>query len=104
MRWDRFFFTLDATPELQNVNTLFGRVVNDTLFNVLSLNDIELEPGTDRPTYPPTIKSAVVVENPFNDLVPRITAAERKEQDLAKREMKIERAKQREFSKRKGTK
>lgn len=100
----RFFFTLDRTDELQNRNTIFGRVAGDTLFNVLKLNDTELEPGSDRPVYPPTIKSAEVIDNPFEDIVPRITAKERKEQDRAKREMKLERAKQREQGKRKGTK
>lgn len=63
----RFFFTLEATPGLQNRNTLFGRVVDRTLANVLSLNDIELQPGTDRPTYPPIIESAIVLENPFGN-------------------------------------
>lgn len=100
----RFFFTLDRADELNNRNTLFGRVVGDTLFNVLKLNEIELEPGSERPTYPPHIKSVEVRDNPFDDIVPRITAKERKEQERAKREMKIERAKEREQSKRKGTK
>lgn len=50
------------------------------------------------------IKSVEVVDNPFPDIEPRITAKERKEQDKAKKEMKLERAKQREASKRKGTK
>ena len=97
-------FTLDRADELNNRNTLFGRVVGDTLFNVLKLNEIELEPGSERPTYPPRIKSVEVRDNPFDDIVPRITAKERKEQERAKREMKIERAKEREQSKRKGTK
>lgn len=100
----RFFFTLDQTTELQNRNTIFGRVAGDTLFNVLALNELEIEPGSERPTYPPVIKSVEVVDNPFEDIVPRITPKERKEQDKAKREMKLERAKQRELAKRKGTK
>lgn len=54
--------------------------------------------------YPPTIKSVEVKDNPFADIVPRITAKERKEQNRAKKEMKFERAKQREQGKRKGTK
>ena len=45
-----------------------------------------------------------MLDNPFEDIVPRITPKERKEQDKAKREMKVERAKQRELAKRKGTK
>lgn len=102
--------TLDATPELQNKHTIFGRVSGDTLFNVLKLQEVELAPGTDRPVYPPAIKSVEIVDNPFDNdnpndkIVPRITAQERKEQERAKREMKIERAKQREQGKRKGTK
>jgi peptidyl-prolyl cis-trans isomerase SDCCAG10 len=71
---------------------------------VLSLSELELEPGTERPVYAPTIKSVEVLDNPFPDIKPRITAAERKEQNKAKREMKLERSKQQELSKRKGTK
>ncbi|KAL8283132.1 hypothetical protein RQP46_005910 [Phenoliferia psychrophenolica] len=100
----QFFFTLDATAELQNRNTIFGRVAGDTLFNVLALNELEIEAGSEKPVYPPTIKSVEVIDNPFEDIVPRITPKERKEQDRAKREMKVERAKQRELAKRKGTK
>ncbi|KAM0755514.1 cyclophilin-like protein [Meredithblackwellia eburnea MCA 4105] len=100
----QFFFTLDSTMELQNRNTIFGRVAGDTLFNVLALNSVELEPDSERPTYPPVIKSVEVLDNPFQDIVPRITAKERREQERAKKEMKIERAKQREAGKRKGTK
>ena len=58
--------------------------------------------------YAPTIKSAEVRVDPFDDsddpIRPRITAAERKEQERAKREMKAERAKERQQGKRKGTK
>lgn len=100
----RFFFTLDRAPELDGQNTIFGRVAGDTLFNVLKLNELELEPGTDKPVYPPKIVSAEVLENPFEDIVPRITAAERKEQARAKREMKRERAQEKLQGKRKGTK
>lgn len=78
------------------------------MFNVLKLQEVELEPNSDRPTYPPIIKSVEVKDDPFEDgpdkIHPRITAKERKEQEKAKREMKMERAKQREQGKRKGTK
>lgn len=75
---------------------------------MLKLSEVELQPDSDKPVYPPMIKSAEVRVDPFEDtddpIKPRITAAERKEQDKAKREMKKERAKQREGAKRKGTK
>ncbi|GAA5856325.1 hypothetical protein JCM8547_000868 [Rhodosporidiobolus lusitaniae] len=105
----QFFFTLDAIPELQNKHTLFGRISGDSLFNLLKLNELELEPGSsDTPTYAPVIKSVEVRVDPFehsNDPIrPRITAQERKEQERAKREMRAERAKQKSQGKRKGTK
>jgi hypothetical protein len=42
-------------------------------------------------TYsPPKIKTIRIVENPFDDIVPRITAAEKREQLKAKLEAKVE--------------
>jgi hypothetical protein len=39
---------------------------------------------------PPKIKTIRIVENPFDDIVPRITAAEKREQMKAKLEAKVE--------------
>ncbi|BGP52602.1 Peptidyl-prolyl isomerase cwc27 [Rhodotorula sphaerocarpa] len=105
----QFFFTLDAAPELQNKHTLFGRVTGDSLFNLLKFSETELEPGSsDRPVFAPKIKSAEVRVDPFEDSAdpvrPRITAEERREQEKAKREMKAERAKERQQGRRKATK
>ncbi|GAA5981445.1 hypothetical protein JCM10908_004111 [Rhodotorula pacifica] len=105
----QFFFTLDATPELQNKHTLFGRVTGDSLFNLLKFSEVEIEPGmSDKPVFAPVIKSAEVRVDPFEDsanpIRPRITAEERREQEKAKREMKAERARERQQGKRKGTK
>ncbi|BGP21573.1 peptidyl-prolyl cis-trans isomerase, cyclophilin-type [Rhodotorula toruloides] len=104
----QFFFTLDAAPELQNKHTLFGRVAGDSLFNLLKLQEVELEPGTDKPVFPPTIKRAEVRVDPFEDgpdpIRPRITAEERREQEKAKKEMMAERAREKKQGKRKGTK
>ena len=44
--------------------------------------------GTD--ISPPKIKTIKIVENPFDDIVPRITAAEKKEQAKARAEAKVE--------------
>ncbi|RKP10406.1 cyclophilin-like domain-containing protein [Thamnocephalis sphaerospora] len=38
----QFFITLGATPELQNRHTLFGRIAGDTLYNALSISELEL--------------------------------------------------------------
>lgn len=35
----QFFFTLGDTPELQNKHTIFGKVVGDTLYNMLKLEE-----------------------------------------------------------------
>lgn len=39
---------------------------------------------------PPKIKTIRIVENPFDDIIPRITAAEKREQTRAKMEAKVE--------------
>ena len=81
----QFFITLDATPELQNKYTIFGCVGGSTIYNVLSLADVEIsatEP--DRPVYPPKLLRAEVIHHPFRDLVPRITPAERQAQQEAR--------------------
>jgi peptidyl-prolyl cis-trans isomerase SDCCAG10 len=38
----QFFFTLGSTPELDKKNTLFGKIVGDTLFNMLKLGEGEI--------------------------------------------------------------
>ena len=80
----QFFFTLDKAPQLDGSHTIFGRVAGDTVFNLLKLDDIELV--GERPRYPPSLLSAEVLDNPFPDIEPRITAAERKEQRAARLE------------------
>ncbi|KAG6811073.1 hypothetical protein H0H92_009101 [Tricholoma furcatifolium] len=54
-----------------------------------------------RPVYPPKIKTIRIVDNPFDDIVPRITAAEKRAQQRAKEESQRERE---EMERRKGAK
>ncbi|KAL9939022.1 hypothetical protein V8E36_001835 [Tilletia maclaganii] len=83
----QFFITLDATPELQNKHTIFGRIEGPTIYNVLALADVELRKDEpDRPVYAPKLLTVEVLDNPFDDVVPRITREERREQERAKRE------------------
>lgn len=35
----QFFFTLGATPELQNKHTIFGKIGGNTIYNMLKLED-----------------------------------------------------------------
>ncbi|CAD6909756.1 unnamed protein product [Tilletia controversa] len=83
----QFFITLDQTPELQNKHTIWGRIEGPTIYNVLALADVEMrQDEPDRPVYAPKLLTVQVLENPFDDIVPRITREERKEQDRAKKE------------------
>lgn len=66
----QFFFTLGPTQELQNKHTLFGKVVGDTIYNMIKLQDLEVGPD-DRPLHPPKILKTKVLINPFDDIVPR---------------------------------
>eukprot|EP01132_Coremiostelium_polycephalum_P005268 gene5268-6559_t len=69
----QFFITLDKTEELTKKHTLFGKVVGDTLFNILKVNEIEIGEN-DMPLFPPKIISTDVIWNPFDDIVPRVTS------------------------------
>ncbi|KAJ1034714.1 hypothetical protein NDA13_000970 [Ustilago tritici] len=81
----QFFLTLDATPELQAKHTLMGRVVGKTIYNLLELAEgVELD--GDRPKYPPKLLEVKVLQNPFDDLRPRVTKDQRREMERKERE------------------
>lgn len=67
----QFFLTLGDTKELTGRNTMFGKVVGDTLFNLVRMGQGECEEGTERPVYPVKILGGEVVINPFEDMKPR---------------------------------
>eukprot|EP01114_Cavostelium_apophysatum_P017923 TRINITY_DN5426_c0_g1_i1.p1 TRINITY_DN5426_c0_g1~~TRINITY_DN5426_c0_g1_i1.p1 ORF type:complete len:539 (-),score=195.90 TRINITY_DN5426_c0_g1_i1:14-1474(-) len=79
----QFFVTLDKAPDLQNKHTIFGKVTGDTIFNILKLNDLQVDEN-ERPLYPPKIISAEILSNPFDDIKPRkgkIVAPEKSKKD-----------------------
>jgi len=65
----QFFITMGETPELNNKHTLFGKVVGHTVYNMIKLQDGELE--DDRPVRPHKIVRTKVLINPFPDIEPR---------------------------------
>ncbi|KAK9390092.1 cyclophilin-like domain-containing protein [Lipomyces mesembrius] len=66
----QFFITLAATPELQRKNTMFGRVMGDTIYNVLKIGEAELDMD-DRPLYPTKVTHTEILVNYFPDMKQR---------------------------------
>ncbi|KAL0279041.1 UNVERIFIED_CONTAM: hypothetical protein PYX00_000685 [Menopon gallinae] len=66
----QFFFTFGPCPELQNKNTIFGKVAGDTIYNMLKLESGEID-SNERPVYPQKIIKVEILNNPFPDIVPR---------------------------------
>ena len=69
----QFFLTLGETRELEGKNTLFGRVVGDTIYNLMKMGEAELQAGegSERPIYPTKVTGAEILLNPFDDMVQR---------------------------------
>nr|GMD45916.1 peptidyl-prolyl cis-trans isomerase CYP57 [Ipomoea batatas] len=69
----QFFITLDKCDFLDKKHTIFGKITGDSIYNLLSLGEVETEKD-DRPLDPaPKILSVEVLWNPFDDIVPRVT-------------------------------
>ena len=79
----QFFLTLGKTDELQGRNTMFGRVVGDTIYNVVKMGEAELtdDDGSERPLYPTLINSTEILVNPFQDMVKRVKDVTRSIED-----------------------
>jgi peptidyl-prolyl cis-trans isomerase SDCCAG10 len=81
----QFFFTLGNTPELTGKNTMFGRVVGDTIYNLMKMAEAEIAEGSEeRPLYPTKITGTEIIINPFEDMVRRVRVAERTEPEPKK--------------------
>ena len=66
----QFFVTLGACSWLDKKHTIFGRVAGNGIFNITPMGDLETDEN-DRPLFPPKIIKATVLDNPFDDIVPR---------------------------------
>ncbi|KAI9704643.1 MAG: Peptidyl-prolyl isomerase cwc27 [Bogoriella megaspora] len=91
----QFFLTLDKTQELQGKNTMFGRIVGDTIYNLMKIGEAEVATeGGDRPLYPTTVTGTEVLVNPFEGMTKRTRAAEwTKDDRTEKRKLKKKAAK-----------
>lgn len=65
-----FFITVDKAPYLDRKNTIFGKVPNNTIYNVIRISEVEVD-HNDRPLMPPQIISTEIIINPFDDIIPR---------------------------------
>ncbi|XP_076166913.1 spliceosome-associated protein CWC27 homolog [Ptiloglossa arizonensis] len=74
----QFFFTLGATPELQNKHTIFGKVTGETIYNMLKLEEALVDEN-DKPLYPPKVIKTEILNNPFSDIVSRVTTRKSEE-------------------------
>ncbi|KXJ86674.1 hypothetical protein Micbo1qcDRAFT_168149, partial [Microdochium bolleyi] len=64
----QFFFTLEKAEELNNRNTVFGRIVGDTIYNLARMGEAEVAEGSERPLYPIKITGVEILVNPFEDM------------------------------------
>ncbi len=71
----QFFLTLGKTEELTKRNSMFGRVVGDTIYNLMKMGEAELVDGSERPLYPTRITGTEILVNPFEDMKRRETKA-----------------------------
>ena len=69
----QFFITLDKAEELTSKNTMFGRVVGDSIYVVTTLAEAELIEGSERPLYPASILRTEITLNPYSDMVAKKT-------------------------------
>eukprot|EP00210_Caulerpa_lentillifera_P005559 g5318.t1 len=67
----QFFITLDRCEDLDNRYTIFGKVVGDTIFNVIRISEVPVD-SRSRPLEPIGIEGCEVLWNPFEDIIPRI--------------------------------
>lgn len=68
----QFFFTLGPCPELQNKHTVFGKVTGNTIYNMIRLEESDVDQN-ERPLDPHKIISTEILSNPFPDIIPRMT-------------------------------
>uniref|UniRef100_A0A0B7AA45 Spliceosome-associated protein CWC27 homolog n=1 Tax=Arion vulgaris TaxID=1028688 RepID=A0A0B7AA45_9EUPU len=76
----QFFFTMNQTPELQNKHTIFGKVTGVTLYNILKLQEVDVDVN-ERPLFPHKIIRTEILFNPFDDIIPRVIKKVKKEED-----------------------
>ncbi|GBE60744.1 peptidyl-prolyl cis-trans isomerase [Babesia ovata] len=77
----QFFITLERADCLNGKYTLFGKVEGTTVYNLMKIGQVEVNPANDRPVNPPKIIRVEVLVNPFPDIQPRLVAFHVQQED-----------------------
>jgi len=88
----QFFITFDACSWLDKKHTIFGRVVGDTVYNLMNMQNLDTD-KQDRPLNPPKIISTKVLINPFDDIFVRHETRKQQEEEEKKKKQKEEESK-----------
>ena len=70
----QFFMTVAQSCDwLDRKHTIFGKIQGETIYNLIKISELEVDAESDRPVCDPVprITRALVLENPFDDIVPR---------------------------------
>lgn len=70
----QFFIVMGRAPTLDGKHTLFGKVVGQTIYNLVRLTEVEVDKN-ERPVDPPRVLRAELTWDPFGDLEPRFVPA-----------------------------
>uniref|UniRef100_A0A0L0NZU6 PPIase cyclophilin-type domain-containing protein n=1 Tax=Candidozyma auris TaxID=498019 RepID=A0A0L0NZU6_CANAR len=65
---DGFFITTKEAPELNNHYVMIGRVVGDSIYNVIKMSQNDLKEDGETPVHPVFIKETRVTKKFFTDL------------------------------------
>merc|ERR1712142_1268412 len=85
----QFFFTLYRAPELDKKRTIFGKVTGNTIYNMARFDDVDVDED-HRPYCPPKIIKTQILNDPFDDIVPRdIVHPHAQKEEEKKEEKKI---------------
>jgi peptidyl-prolyl cis-trans isomerase SDCCAG10 len=63
----QFFITFGPCDHLNKKHTIFGKIVGETIYNVMALQSLDTG-DQDRPIDPPIIRKTKVLINPFSDI------------------------------------
>ncbi|OAD47047.1 Peptidyl-prolyl cis-trans isomerase CWC27 like protein, partial [Eufriesea mexicana] len=67
----QFFVTLGSQLDLQNKHSTSGYVSEETIYDMLELEEALVDEN-DKPLYAPKMIKAELLNNPFSDIIPRI--------------------------------